>query len=178
MPAKSVTPIVANSARHCSHVNARNHRCRMLAHGASGFCPYHSRKSESVQPDPETLAADLLRGIRDFSTAGSINAFLGNLVKQLARKRIARRDAIAFGYLSQLLLNSLSALDRQRRSEEDSGASENFDPSKELADYFAHIRSTPVDDNPASSPLPGTEPPQSPAPGYPARSQSRPAAES
>ena len=178
MPAKSVTSLAPSSSRHCTHINARKHRCRMLAHGASSFCPYHSRKSESAPPDPEALATDLLRGIRDFSTADSINAFLGNLVRQLARKRIARRDAIAFGYLSQLLLNSLSALDRQRRSEEDSGASENFDPSKELADYFAHIRSTPVDDNPASSPLPGTEPPQSPAPGYPARSQSRPAAES
>jgi hypothetical protein len=33
--------------------------------------------------------------------------FIGNVVKQLARKRIERRDAIALAYLSQLLLNSL-----------------------------------------------------------------------
>jgi len=38
--------------------------------------------------------------MEDFSTANSINAFLGNLVKQLARKRIARCDAIALAYIS------------------------------------------------------------------------------
>jgi hypothetical protein len=31
----------------------------------------------------------------------------------LARKRIERRDAIAFAYLSQLLLNSLAAMDKE-----------------------------------------------------------------
>jgi hypothetical protein len=42
-----------------------------------------------------------------FTTADEVNLFLGNLVRQLARKRIARRDAIALAYLGQLLLNSL-----------------------------------------------------------------------
>ena len=135
MPAKSVTSLAPSSSRHCTHINARKHRCRMLAHGASSFCPYHSRKSESAPPDPEALATDLLRGIRDFSTADSINAFLGNLVRQLARKRIARRDAIAFGYLSQLLLNSLPALDRQLEAENAA------DASQELADCFSRIKS-------------------------------------
>lgn len=141
MSPESITPIAASSSRHCSHVNARNHRCRMPANASSGLCAYHFRKSQSAQPDPQALAADLLAGINDFSTADSVNAFLGNLVRQLARKRLPRRDAVAFGYLSQLLLNSLSALDRQRRAEQD--ASEDFDPSKELAAYFNLIRSTP-----------------------------------
>ncbi len=67
--------------------------------------------------EPEVLAADFLGDIRDFSTAGSVNLFLGNLVKQLARKRIARRDAIALAYISQLLLNSLPAVERAAAAE-------------------------------------------------------------
>jgi len=65
-------------------------------------------------PEPEALAAELLGGIRNFSTPDSVNRFLGNLVKQLARKRIARRDAIALAYVSQLLLNTFPAMQRQR----------------------------------------------------------------
>jgi hypothetical protein len=78
------------------------------------LCAYHADRLKATVPavDPEALAADLLGEIDDFSTAGSVNLFLGNLVKQLARKRIARRDAIALAYISQLLLNSLPALER------------------------------------------------------------------
>jgi hypothetical protein len=69
--------------------------------------------------EPEILAAELLAEIEDFSTARSVNFFLGNLAKQLARKRIARRDAIALAYISQLLLNSLPALERQLDAEQE-----------------------------------------------------------
>lgn len=93
------------------------------ANGArrSTLCAYHANHLKAAVPavDPEVLAAELLGDIKDFSTAGDVNFFLGNLVKQLARKRIARRDAIALAYLSQLLLNSLRALDRQFQAEED-----------------------------------------------------------
>ena len=47
------------------------------------------------------------------TSAASVNLFLGNVVKQLTRKRIQRRDAIALAYLSQLLLNSLAAMDKE-----------------------------------------------------------------
>ncbi len=112
----------------CQYQNARGHRCNMLidqSHrpekGASrpALCAYHAGRLRSSVPavDPEALAADLLGDINDFSTASSINLFLGNLVKQLARKRIARRDAIALAYISQLLLNSLPALERAAKAE-------------------------------------------------------------
>jgi hypothetical protein len=66
----------------------------------------------------EAVANELLDGIEDFANADSINLFLGNLVKQLARKRIGRRDAVALAYVSQLLLNSLTALDLQYEAEQ------------------------------------------------------------
>ena len=46
-----------------------------------------------------------------------MNLFLGNLVRLLARKRIARRDAIALAYISQLILTSQTAMARQRAGE-------------------------------------------------------------
>jgi hypothetical protein len=80
------------------------------------LCSYHASRTKAVHnaPDPETLAAELLGNIRNFSKPDSVNRFLGNLVKQLARKRIPRRDAIALAYISQLLLNTFPAMQRQR----------------------------------------------------------------
>jgi hypothetical protein len=105
----------------CQHLNAKGDRCRMFTSDLnSTLCPHHTRlrlKQQRRQHDAD--AAELLGHLTDFSTADSINAFLGNLVKQLARKRIARRDAVALAYISQLLLNSLTALDRQFDAERD-----------------------------------------------------------
>src|SRR5207249_12223582 len=102
-------------------------RCHMLIdnhHPGNGtarptLSAYHADRLRATVPavDQETLAADLLGDINDFSTAGSVNLFLGNLVKQLARKRIARRDAIALAYISQLLLNSQTAMAREAEPE-------------------------------------------------------------
>jgi hypothetical protein len=91
---------------------------------SSTLCSEHTRQQENHQqtPDPETLAAELLGELEDFSTADAVNHFLGNLVKQLARKRIARRDAIALAYLCQLLLNSLPPMWREIEEERDAAA--------------------------------------------------------
>jgi hypothetical protein len=90
----------------------------------TNFCSEHARQEDNPQqsPDPETLAAELLGDIVNFTSADSVNLFLGNLVKQLARKRIARRDAIALAYLCQLLLNSLTPLWKEIEEERDVAA--------------------------------------------------------
>jgi hypothetical protein len=109
-----------HTVHQCEYQNARGQRCHMLidqnhppATGTASppLCAYHAGRLRAAV-EPEALAADLLGDIQDFSTPASVNLFLGNLVKQLARKRIARRDAIALAYISQLLLNSLSPLER------------------------------------------------------------------
>jgi hypothetical protein len=99
----------------CVHISPAGRRCRMLpAKNHPSLCVHHARKSRRRhQPDDEALAAELLDSIDDFTSAASVNLFIGNIVKQLARKRIERRDAIAFAYLSQLLLNSLAAMDKE-----------------------------------------------------------------
>ncbi len=112
-----------HTAQQCQYQNARGQRCHMLIDnhhrppqesGRPTLCAYHADRLRATVPavEPEVLAADLLGDIDDFSTPGSVNLFLGNLLGQLARKRIARRDAIALAYISQLLLNSFPALER------------------------------------------------------------------
>ena len=54
---------------------------------------------------------------RSFTSADEVNLFLGNLVRQLAHKRIARRDAIALAYISQLLLTSQTAMAKEEAAE-------------------------------------------------------------
>jgi hypothetical protein len=98
----------------------QNHR---PANGAARptLCAYHAGRLRAAFPgvEPEALAAELLADIDSFTTADEVNLFLGNLVRQLARKRIARRDAIALAYISQLILTSQTAMARER------GAAEN-----------------------------------------------------
>ena len=96
-----------NTDHHCQHVSPRGQRCRMLrAADHDSLCTHHLRQASAARPDPEVLAAELL----------------GNLVKQLARKRIARLDAIAMAYMCQLLLNSLPPLKKELRAEHDEEA--------------------------------------------------------
>jgi hypothetical protein len=77
--------------------------------------------------DPEVLAAELLTDIDSFTTADEVNLFLGNLVRQLARKRLARRDAIALAYISQLILTSQTAMARERADEPEAASEAVFD---------------------------------------------------
>jgi hypothetical protein len=86
------------------------------------LCAYHASRLRATVPpvDPEVLADELLTDINSFTTADEVNLFLGNLVRQLARKRIARRDAIALAYISQLILTSQTAMTRQRAAQEES----------------------------------------------------------
>ena len=119
-----------NSDNQCQYQTARGHRCRMLidanhrpANGAASatLCAYHAGRLQTEAPavDPEVLAAELLEDINGFTTADEVNLFLGNLVRQLVRKRIARRDALALAYISQLILTSQSAMARERAAEEE-----------------------------------------------------------
>ena len=98
----------------CQHINARGHRCRLLPAHNSTLCAHHARRHAASQPSDEAIAAELVASIDDFTSAASVNLFLGNLLKQLARKRIRCRDAVALAYICQLLLNSLAAMNREQ----------------------------------------------------------------
>jgi hypothetical protein len=137
MSTKHNTLVTANVDSYCQHISAKGRRCHMLidknhrppdGEKRSNLCSYHADRSRasSPAPDPEAVAAELLGSIEDFATADAVNLFLGNLVKQFARKRIARQDAVALAYLCQLLLNSLTPLRREEQEEQDNAAGEDL----------------------------------------------------
>ncbi len=111
--ARSAAKRDAHNVSSCHHIDARGYRCRMLCAPNYSLCIQHAQRLSRLKPDDDAVAAELLSSIEDFTTAASVNLFLGNLTKQLVRKRITRRDAVALAYLSQLLLNSLSAMNRE-----------------------------------------------------------------
>jgi hypothetical protein len=99
----------------CRHINRRGHHCRLFSSIPNlELCPHHARQlQQRKQCSYDKGAAELLGDLTDFSTPDAINFLLGNLVRQLARKRIHRRDAMAIAYVCQLLLGSIAALDRR-----------------------------------------------------------------
>ena len=131
MSPKLSTSVSTTVDSHCQHISPKGQRCHMLidqnhrpANGAKrpALCAYHADRLNATVPvvDPEVLATELLRDIDTFTTADEVNLFLGNLVRQLARKRIARRDAIALAYISQLILTSQTAMAKEHAAEQDS----------------------------------------------------------
>jgi hypothetical protein len=107
----------------CQHIGPTGRRCHMLAAPSSILCAHHARMLVERQcRDNDNLAQELLGDIDTFDTAGSLNLFLGNVLKQLARKRMTRKDAIALSYVSQLLLASLPVL----ANEKDTQANRSF----------------------------------------------------
>lgn len=98
----------------CSHINAAGRRCRMpLAPTHDSLCTRHLQQHRAAQPDPETLAAELLDSTGNLNTADRVNALLANTVKQLARQRLDRRDALAIGYLAQMLLSTVPGVQKE-----------------------------------------------------------------
>ncbi len=114
----------------CRHINRRGHRCRLFSTIPNlELCPHHARLLEKQhQRHNDNTASELLGDLTDFSTPDAVNALLGNLVRQLARKRIARLDAIAIAYVSQLLLGSIAALDRRDALAERAAANDDLPP--------------------------------------------------
>ena len=117
--AQSPEPIIASeliTTNQCQYVNARGQHCRMLRANDESLCPFHLRQTQASQLDPETLAAELLDSTGNLNTADRVNTLLANVVKQLARRRIDRLDALANGYLAQLLLNTVPGVHKERQA--------------------------------------------------------------
>ncbi len=108
-----VSPELLTSDR-CRYENRRRQQCRLSTSSPdSELCPHHTRQLRARnQRLNDKDANELLGDLTDFSTPEAVNALLGNLVRQLARKRISRLDAVAIAYVSQLLLGSISSMDR------------------------------------------------------------------
>ena len=127
-----------DSHEQCQHISPRSQRCRMLrAPDQDSFCAHHLRQAAATQPDSEALADELLNFTGDLTTASEVNALLGNVTKLFARKHIDRKDAVAFGYLSQLMLCTLPGMEKKLEAERDALALEEV--NKDIAEMRARF---------------------------------------
>ena len=104
-PAASPRP----SADRCRFTFSDGRQCGM--HRAS-FCVHHASKRASPDgaegaPQPALQDTEIEPFCADLTTATAINAALAQVFRLLAQGRIARQNAVAFGYLAQLLLQTL-----------------------------------------------------------------------
>lgn len=104
----------------CQFSFSDGRRCRM-PRASSGeshekvhpyFCLYHATKEEELYGllyprEASANSAELEPMCGELSTATDVNRALAQAFRLLARGRISRRDAVAFGYLGQLMLQSV-----------------------------------------------------------------------
>ncbi len=98
------SPVATLDPERCQFSFADGRRCRSQrcqAHPA--LCTAHAR----AHIQPQDLATDLAPLSGEFRTATDVNHALGKLFCLLAQNRIPRRNAVALGYLAQLLLQTL-----------------------------------------------------------------------
>jgi hypothetical protein len=91
----------------CQFTFADGRQCKM---SSAQLCAHHTSKQKRGGkgaalkiPELEALCADL-------TTATNINRALAQTFLLMAQGRISRKDAVAFGYLSQFLLQSVSGV--------------------------------------------------------------------
>src|SRR5271156_6844723 len=107
----------------CQHHTKVGKRCRMpLALASPSLCAFHQRAATQANPrairreeDSTVIAAELLSDAQHLNTPTGVNLFLRNLLIQVAHNRIPRKRAITMAYITQLLLNSISVMQREAR---------------------------------------------------------------
>src|ERR1700730_787487 len=94
------------SASRCQFTFSDGRQCRTQK---ADFCPQHSLKQKhGAKRVSDASALEAL--CSDLTTTTSINRALAQTFLLMAQGRISRKDAVAFGYLSQLLLQSVSGV--------------------------------------------------------------------
>ena len=84
--------------------------CRMLRKkGHDSLCIFHAREEEQLL-ESDKLAAEFASLSGKLNTVTDINHVLGKVFTALAEKRISHQTAATFGYLGQLLLQSIPAV--------------------------------------------------------------------
>ena len=119
MPDPVAAPGKTASSR-CPYLYPNGKRCSLPGLPAhSGFCLRHSQANAPialtahVQNDSEDLSADLLPELSEFDSAIDINKFLARLVVLVTKGRISPRRASVLAYITNQLLHSHRAIDRE-----------------------------------------------------------------
>ncbi len=111
----------------CPYRYPNGKRCRLPGLPAhSGFCLGHWRTIATItapvaaQSDSEDLSADLLPELSEFSSGTDIRQFLARLLILLTKGRISPRRAAVLAYITNQLLHSHRAIDRELQADNDS----------------------------------------------------------
>ncbi|MBZ5702842.1 MAG: hypothetical protein LAN84_13465 [Acidobacteriia bacterium] len=112
MPSKLANSSSLNDSSRCRH-RTPNGRCCMSAVDPTGtLCFDHARLAQKGR-DAANLAAALAGELTEFKSAVQINDFLSRLLLLLAQNRISPRRAAVLAYITNQLLRTLSAIDRE-----------------------------------------------------------------
>jgi hypothetical protein len=103
---------IHNSSR-CNYRFPNGMRCRLIGFGSQPFCPKHTQVAAPPQPDPTEIASTLTANLDDFTSAAQINDFLSRLLVLLAQDKISTRRAAVLAYITNQLLRTLPAIDRE-----------------------------------------------------------------
>ena len=116
-PQSAKSTSIHNSAR-CDHRFPNGMRCRLIGFGSQPFCPQHTQATPPPQPNPaphsSEVASTLTANLDDFTSAAQINDFLSRLLLLLAQDKISTRRAAVLAYITNQLLHSHRAIDRER----------------------------------------------------------------
>ena len=107
----------ANELPRCQHRFANGKRCRTLLPDVdAAFCKLHAQLPENQCEDPAVPAA-LTAGLDDFKSADSINEFLSRLLRLLANNKISPRRAAVLAYITNQILRTVAAIDREAEAQ-------------------------------------------------------------
>ena len=96
-----------STSSRCLRTFSDGRGCRMLRKpGHPALCVFHAREEEQLL-ETEKLAAELSSLSGNLNTGLDINHVLGKVFQALAQRRISPREATAFAYIAQLMLQSM-----------------------------------------------------------------------
>jgi hypothetical protein len=84
----------------------------------SGFCFRHA-KPQPASSDSDDLSAELLPELSEFSSGADICQFLARLLIQVTKGRVSPRRASVLAYITNQLLHSHRAIDRETNGDPD-----------------------------------------------------------
>jgi hypothetical protein len=97
----------------CRHYTVHGRQCRLRGLDThSGFCFRHA-KPQPAQSDSDDLSAELLPELSEFSSGADIRQFLARLLIQVTKGRVSPRRASVLAYITNQLLHSHRAIDRE-----------------------------------------------------------------
>jgi len=113
MTPESSSVLTISPLLHCQFRFPSRRFCRLpIADNDSSLCFKHADQQRKER-DLAELASALTGKSEGFQTAAGINHSLGELYKLLADNKIAPRRAAVLAYISNLLLHTLPAMDRE-----------------------------------------------------------------